>query len=192
MSNAQVKSPKSAIKLAVSLLFLLAALSPAAEPPKWLKFYPQRQYGAFWHFEFEIQNLSKKKDEILSILINCGGEPTIPPSNMASSKTGDYQQLSYRFQRKDAEKALTKLNKIGKVKNSNQHDNYDTITERDTREKIVRLKTEMSAESAALKRMPAVSQLAAEMVETLQTSASAYQRSENVILLNLVLQEKAK
>jgi len=176
------------------LLFIsaLSALSPAAEHLKWLKFYPQRQYGAFWHFEFEIHDLAKKKEKILSILNKYGGEATIPPSNMAATKAGDYQQLSYRFQRKNGEKALTELRKIGTTKNSSQRDNYDTIGERDTRARLVRLKTEMSAESEALKRMPAVSELAAEMVETLQASASAYQGSENVILLNLILQEKAK
>ena len=183
---------RTTIKLCAFLLFSLAAASVATENKNWLKPYSQRQYGAIWHFEFEIQNLKKKNDRILAILNKYGGEPAIPTSNMASTKAGDYQQISYGFQRSNAEKALSELNKIGSLKTATRRDIYDTIADRDAKDKLVRLKTEMAAEGAALKRMPAVSELASEMADTLQASISAYAKSENVVLVNLVLQEKAK
>jgi len=183
---------KTTIKLCVSLLFVLAASSVATENKNWLKPYSQRQYGAIWHFELEIQNLKKKNDRILAVLNKYGGEPAIPTTNMASTKAGDYRQISYSFQRNNAEKALSELSKIGNLTTTTRRENYDTVADRDAKDKLVRLKTEMAAESAALKRMPAVSELASEMAETLQASVSAYAKSENVVLVNLILQENPK
>ena len=183
---------KTTIKLAVWLIFTLVTVSSAAEPNIWLKPYPQRQYGAFWHFEFEFQDLSNKKDKILSILSKYGGEATIPTSIMANTKAGDYQQISYRIQRKNAQKALSEFDKIGTMKSSSQKDNYDTVAERDAKDRLVRLKTELSANGAALKRMPALSELASEMTQTLQAAVLALGKSENVVLLDLILEEKEK
>jgi hypothetical protein len=111
---------------------------------------------------------------------------------MANTKAGDYQQISYRIQRKNAQKALSEFDKIGTMKSSSQKDNYDTVAERDAKDRLVRLKTELSANGAALKRMPALSELASEMAQTLQASVAAQTKSENVVLLDIVLEEKEK
>lgn len=189
MTNTRVKSMKTIIPLTLSLLFLLAPSSSAA---KWLKPYPQRQYSATWHFDFDIQDLKGVKERILTLFKDYGGELTIPLDNLASNKEGTYQQLSYRIPRQGAEKALAKLKKLGTMKLSTQKDDDDSADYKDASDKLKRLKAEMSAQKEALKRMPAVSEAVSELAEALRASVSAHEKSKDIVLLNMVLQEGVK
>ena len=75
-------------------LILLSALFAYGAEPSWLKTYPVREYGAFWHYDLEVKNLIKNKEKILDVLNKNGGELTQPLENFPNTKDGKYQQLS--------------------------------------------------------------------------------------------------
>lgn len=156
----------------------------------WLKTYPVREYGAFWHYDLEVRNLPKNKDKILDILRKSGGELTQPLENFPSTKDGKYQQLSYKIARNDVEKAFKELKKLTTIKRSTQKDDNSAYIEEAT-EKLIKLRADSDAGKDELKRLPAISELAGELQAHLEKVVGAFDSSKDRVLLNLVLEEKA-
>jgi hypothetical protein len=162
----------------------------AAEPAtSWLKTYPIREFGAQWHYDYQVKNLKKNKDKILDILKKNNGELTQPLESFPNTKDDKFQQLSYKIRRNDAEKVLKELNKIASIKRSTQKDDNSTYIE-EASEKLIRLRTDTETEKDAIKRMPTVSELTKEYQAHLEKVVKSYEDSKDQVLLNLVLEEK--
>lgn len=155
----------------------------------WLKRYPLRRYGAFWHLSLEVKDFDRAVGKTLKIMRKYKGKSPLPLDNMAGSDKGKYQQLSFRLSRKKGRKALAKLRKLGRVKHENQRENLAPEISGEVGSKLNRLREERRAGAPSLERLSSVAAAIDELIAHLEGVDVAYRASEDLILLNMVIQE---
>lgn len=158
----------------------------------WLKRYPLRDYGAFWHLDLGVQDVKKAREKALKLLAKRGAAPAVPVENMASSDKFGYQQLSYVVPRKEGESVLEGLKKLGQVKRLERKESQEPDQSAEVETKLSRLKTEQEAGGEILKRLSAVNAVIEELTAHLAKADEGYKKSGGRILLNITMEEQSK
>ncbi|MBI3297550.1 MAG: hypothetical protein HYZ75_05270 [Elusimicrobia bacterium] len=162
----------------------------AAPPPGgfWMKRYPVRAYGAFWHLEVAAKDFAKAREKVEKVLAKRKGVSTVPASSQVGSEKVRYMQWSYVLSRDAAAKALEDLRKLGAVKRETQTENLLPGTD-DIPVKLQSLSAERAAAGADAARYPAAFAAAAEIVAHLEEVERSWKDSQDKVLLNLALEE---
>ena len=165
--------------------------SPVPPAGYWMRMYPLRDYGAYWHLALDVHDVAKARAKALELLNKYKGESPIPLENMpTSTERTRYAQLSFRIDRKNGEKAWSKLLKLGSAKRRMQNENVVPEVRDEVPEKLRRLKADREAAGEAWAKIPALAGAYEEMARHLEAVQSAYINSGDRVLLNIVLEEK--
>ncbi|MFA5140171.1 MAG: hypothetical protein WC728_13145 [Elusimicrobiota bacterium] len=176
-----------------ALILLAAAMCWGQDAPAyWLKRYPLRDYGAFWHLELTVRDGKKAREKALKLLSKRGSAPVVPVENMASSDKFVYQQLSYAVPRKEGEKVVEGLKKLGQVKRFSRKDALEPDAASEVQTKLSRLRFEKEAGGEILKRLTVVNAVIEELCSHLEKVDDAYKKSSERILLNISMEEQPK
>ena len=171
-----------------ALGLLLAAVPASAQ---WLKIYPVPVYGAHWHIDVKVRSFEKARKKTLEILEKYGGTAHIPLENSAGGDTIKYQQFSFRLSRKNADKALKRIKKLGQVRRSDQREASLIDYSEEIGRKIDRLNAERKAGGELFNRLASVREIIEELLASLEASAAGYRSAKETVLLNIVLEETA-
>ena len=86
----------------ISLLLLLsvsfasaktsAVPAPRAPVEFWLKRYPPKAFGAYWHVDLEVKKLPKVREKIFALMQKYGGLSTLPLASLPVSADQKFQQ----------------------------------------------------------------------------------------------------
>jgi hypothetical protein len=175
------------------LLLLAGSLCLGQDAPVyWLKRYPLRDYGAFWHLELTVRDVKRARGKALKLLSKRGSAPVVPVENMASSDTFGYQQLSYVVPRKEGDKVLEGLKKLGEVKRFSQKENLNPEEFPEAQNRLSRLRAEQASGGEILKRLTAVNAVVEELAAHLEKACDSYRKADARILLNISMEEQAK
>lgn len=168
-----------------------AAWTQAVPGGFWMKRYPERRYGAFWHLELSAPDFAKAKARLETVLLKRRGLSTVPASSQVGSDKVRYLQWSYAFSRKDAEKAAADLKKIGAVLRENRQENLQGDAEAEVSAKLERLKAERSAAGTLFERLPATAAAVAEISGHLESVLRSAEESGDRVLFNISLEQEA-
>ncbi|HBL19164.1 MAG: hypothetical protein A2X36_08840 [Elusimicrobia bacterium GWA2_69_24] len=185
-----------------ALLALLASLAGASRPaaaqpsapayaavpqPKdWMRLYPMRQYGAYWHLQLSVpaKRYAKVRAQALKTLEKAGARHTVPVDNSISDDKTHYQQFSVELGRVQAAKALEALRKSGRVGRLAQDDNRLSGVEAEVPAKLAKLRSERERLAGA----PASAEAVGEILAHLSAVQAAYDASRDRVLLNIVIE----
>lgn len=181
------------MKRALLLSAALLLVSSVAFAVPWLQQYPLESYSQIWHVRLKVKSLDRALPDVIKTLQKNGGVSTIPLGNTVASKLHGYQQLSFQFSRRSAERAVRRLKKFGTLDNSPAIGTGadDPQIGADIDDKLRRLKSEGEANREALERMPAVSALVSEMAEHLKAVKNSRENAKDRVLVNFEISEEA-
>ncbi len=167
-----------------------ASAAPASPEAHWMKRYPARDYGAFWHLDLAVVDFAAGRRGAEAVLAKSSASAVVAEQNRVGSDKVKYMQWSYRLPRGEAVKVLEKLHTLGTVKRSTQNENLLPEVIAEVPEKLAKLKAERGA--PALTRLPATSAAAAEILAHLEAVDKAWKDSADSVLLNISIEEEAK
>ena len=181
------------MRTALRLFAALFVLAPAAHAAAWLKQYPPEGYSEIWHVRLKVKDLDRVIPDIIKTLEKNGGESTIPLKNTVASKLHGYQQLSFRFPKRAAERAVRRLKKFGELDNqpATPTSAADAQAGAEIDDKLKKLEAETAANRDALAKMPAVSAAAAELIEHLTAAKKNRADAKDRVLVNFEISEEA-
>lgn len=162
------------------------AYAAVPQPRDWMRLYPLRQYGAFWHLQLSVpvKKYAKVRAQALKILEDAGARHTIPVENAVSDEKRRYQQFSVELGRVQAGKALEALRRLGKVGRLAQDENRFSGVEAEVPVKLAKLRPERERLSGA----PASAEAVGEVRAHLEAVQAAYDSSRDRVLLNIVIE----
>ncbi|MFC1679275.1 hypothetical protein ACFL2T_03610 [Elusimicrobiota bacterium] len=166
----------------------IGSLVPPAK--YWLKRYPLRRYGAHWHVSLEVEDFEKAVKKTLKIMRKYKGKSSVSLDTIAGSDKLKYQQLSYRLRRQKAGKAFGKLRRLGAVKRENQRESLAPEISEEVWAKLNRLREERRAGGPSLERLSSITAVVDELITHLDQVSVAYKASKDLILLNIIIEEK--
>ena len=127
--------------------------------------------------------------KVVSILEKNGGQTTVASANAVKSDAHAYQQFSYRIAAKSVSKTVKNLGKIGRMENLAQSPSSYPGMPEEVKEKLSKLNADISANRDALAKMPAVSELLAELTDHLMLVDKVRAQAKEQILLHIELEE---
>ena len=180
--------------LRLVVLAAVAALAAETAPPGgfWMKRYPLRRYGAFWHLRLSTKDFSKARAAVEKALAKHKGVSTVSEESRVGSDKVRYLQWSYSFSRAQAPQAVEELEKLGTVLRAEQAENFQPELDGEVPVKLEGLAGERASADAALARYPAIAAAVAEITAHLEAVTKAFKDSQDAVLLNLSLEEAPK
>jgi hypothetical protein len=174
------------------LAFAWLAVRLSAQPVAsyWLRLYPLPAYGSIWRMSLAVSDFNKSLPKITAALEKKGGEPVAPLANMAGSRKGKFQQLSYRLPAATAEAALAAVQKLGEVEELQKNPGFDPAVHAEVEQKLDQLKTESASNADALAKMPSILAAASEIRAHLEQVRAADIAAAGRVLLNLQVRER--
>lgn len=158
----------------------------------WLRRYTVQTYGHQWHLALTVKDVAKTREKAVDILQKEKGVSTLPLDNMAGGDATPYAQLSFKMSRKDAEKALPKLKKLGQVERLIQREALEPKMDEEIKIKIDRLKAEKKSGGEILNRLTATAALQDELILTLEKTLADEKAARDRVLFNVVLETGTK
>lgn len=166
------------------------AYAAVPQPKDWMRLYPMRQYGAFWHLQLSVpaKKYVKARARALELLERAGAVFTIPAESAISDDKRQYQQFSVELGRVQAGKVLEALRKLGKVGRLAVDDNRLPAVESEVSAKLAKLRPERELLSGA----PASAEAVGEIRTHLEAVQAAYEDSRDRVLWNIVLEGESR
>src|SRR6185436_11718074 len=108
------------------------------------------------------------------------------------SKLHGYQQLSFKFSKRAAERAVRRLKKFGSLDNqpATPTSAADAAAGAEIEDKLKKLEADAAANRDALAKMPAVSAAAAELIEHLSAAKKNRADAKDRVLVNFEISEE--
>jgi hypothetical protein len=166
--------------------------APAQHPPIapfWLRDYPVREFGMFWHLDLEVKNGAKTRKKILALMKKHKGYAQQPVENLPVAGNFSYQQFSFRIESKGAQAVLDSLKKLGKVKKLSQKENPVPIMTDEVQARLRSFVEERERGRAALAQLPSVESAVDELLAHIQTAFISFHDSADRVLFNIVVNQ---
>jgi hypothetical protein len=188
------------MKKLILLVALCAPLSAATGPsfdvaptpgePYWFKTYSTAPYKEIWSAELVVKNLDGELPKIVAAIQKNGGSLDQPPSNSASSRTAETQQLIVSVPGKKSKGVMKALRKLGRLADPVVRPQGVPIPIAEIRAKINLIMKEKSEHAKDLAKVPSAAAAQEEILEHLLLVEEVYQRTDTEIRVNLLVKQK--
>jgi hypothetical protein len=187
--------------LLASLLFVPAASAQTArdntvrrrdpQPPAtfWMKRYPIRRHALRWHIDLEVSDFDRSYRQVRKFIGKFEGEDAGTPARDPKD-TVKYQQFSVGFSRKNAERIVKRLRRLGKIRREKTVELLHPEVPGEAATKLAQLEMERAAGDQSLKAFFSLRAALGEIIDHLRQATEAYESSKDRVLLNIVLEQK--
>ncbi|PIP81437.1 MAG: hypothetical protein CO113_10530 [Elusimicrobia bacterium CG_4_9_14_3_um_filter_62_55] len=163
------------------------------EPPAkfWLRRYPVRRFAALRHVDLETADFERTLAQVRGYIEKLDGAEDIS-SARDPRDTVKYQQFAIAFDRKNADKFIKRLSRMGKVRRDTQVEILHPEIPGEAATKLAQLQMERRAAKESLNSLFSVRSVIDELLDHLKQAVDAYEGSKDRVLVNLTVEQKAR